>query len=380
MLWSSGKTEGFGSARGSSPCGGPCPSGVVSVSQDKAGPGEILLASGQLVGFLGGYTSGSRIPGARLVVNGDLPKTGWVTLANGRISAFGGAKPFEQNLALDGSKVGRFSDLVGFGDTGAWAVASNGEVFELGQAPYFGSPHPRVLMAGDSIAFTLGADLEMAMPKGVKMDDQGILGCGIAQGEPIMDNGYFYPKVVAPCSGAKGATPWEALYARDVSSFFPSVVTLLVGYWESVWRVVDGRWQHIGQPEYDAYLASQLQKAIEILSHAGAHIDILTTPYVSQGPPGDATIPGGPPPKATIVTNEDINRWNQLARTTAAIYGSRVSFLNLNAKVDPGGHFASRLSGIVLRAPDGVHFPFFDMHDPSRADPDTEAECRAFAQ
>lgn len=204
MLWSSGKTEGFGSARGSSPCGGPCPSGVVSVSQDKAGPGEILLASGQLVGFLGGYTSGSRIPGARLVVNGDLPKTGWVTLANGRISAFGGAKPFEQNLALDGSKVGRFSDLVGFGDTGAWAVASNGEVFELGQAPYFGSPHPRVLMAGDSIAFTLGADLEMAMPKGVKMDDQGILGCGIAQGEPIMDNGYFYPRWWPLALGQKG--------------------------------------------------------------------------------------------------------------------------------------------------------------------------------
>jgi len=46
--------------------------------------------------------------------------------------------------------------------------------------------------------------------------------------------------------------------------------------------------------------------------------------------------------------------------------------------VDPGGQYAASVDGVLARAPDGVHFPFYDLADPSSADPDTHAQVAAF--
>jgi hypothetical protein len=52
--------------------------------------------------------------------------------------------------------------------------------------------------------------------------------------------------------------------------------------------------------------------------------------------------------------------------------------VNLHGVVCPGAHYRQAIDGVTVRAPDGVHFPFFSMADPSTPDPDTLATVRRF--
>src|SRR5581483_6801086 len=42
----------------------------------------------------------------------------------------------------------------------------------------------------------------------------------------------------------------------------PQVAIVLLGRWELLDRVLNGTWQHVGQPAFDTYLAQQLDAAI----------------------------------------------------------------------------------------------------------------------
>lgn len=69
-----------------------------------------------------------------------------------------------------------------------------------------------------------------------------------------------------------------------------------------------------------------------------------------------------------------------MVRQVAAADSSQVTLVNLNALVCPGGHYTQRIRDVTVRAPDGVHFPFFSITHPDTADPDTEAQVEPFAK
>ncbi len=293
----------------------------------------------------------------------------WEVAADGGIFAFGDARFYGSTAFVHLAR-----PMVAMAQTSAggyWLVNSIGQVFTFGAATFQGSASPSVIQMGDSISATLGIDLATAgIPAGVQYYDEGILGCGIAQGEPVIANGYNLPEISPYCNGKSG-TQWEQVYASDVNMHAPQVAVLLVGYWEIADRYWNGGWANITQPAYASYLRHQLEVAITILHSAGAHVVLLTCPYFDQPDPGTLV----PVPEAS---NARVDAWNAIIHQMPRLFGPAVSVADLNAQVDPSGKFASSIDGIAARAPDGEHFPFFNFRHPGFPEPDTITQAAQF--
>ena len=255
--------------------------------------------------------------------------------------------------------------------SGYWVLTAAGRVYAFGDAPFYGAQSESVAIFGDSLAVTLGIDLAGTVPPGTAFHDGGIGGCGLAQGEPIISAGTEYQAVVGPCSGTPGTAGWQQLDADCMARWAPDVAVLLVGYWETALRWHDGAWRRVGDPSYDAYLAAQLAAFVDLAHGHGAHVVVLSAPYFAP-----ASV--GPLAPAGLATNDAVDAWNALAAQVAGALAPAASLADLNAVVDPGGQYAASVDGVLARAPDGVHFPFYDLADPSSADPDTHAQVAAF--
>jgi hypothetical protein len=125
-------------------------------------------------------------------------------------------------------------------------------------------------------------------------------------------------------------------------------VGLVTGFWEVVDRWYQGRWQHLGDPAFDAYETAQLERAVTILSSGGAKVALFTAPYFHTGEQPD----GQPWPQDATAR---VDRLNQLMAQVAARHPGTVSVVPLHAFLDPGGHFTWTIGGRVVRQGDGVH-------------------------
>jgi lysophospholipase L1-like esterase len=126
----------------------------------------------------------------------------------------------------------------------------------------------------------------------------------------------------------------------------PDVALLVVGRWETIDRVHDGRWTHVGDPAFDAYLTGELRQAIEILGATGAEVVVTTEPYNRRAEKPDGSLyPEDQPGR--------VDRWNALVRNVVGRYPN-AGVLDLNEKLGPSGSYASKVDGIRMRS-DGVH-------------------------
>ncbi|HLZ38346.1 MAG TPA: acyltransferase family protein, partial [Mycobacteriales bacterium] len=201
----------------------------------------------------------------------------------------------------------------------------------------------RVLVLGDSVALTLGYGLQqVADEHGMAVTDRGILGCGL-----LPDGTYRYVGEVhsTPPECAEMPARWRA----DLDTYDPDVVLLLVGRWEVMDRVEDGRWVQVGDPAYDARLAAELDDAVRLLSARGAAVGLLTAPYYHRAERPDGGLwPEDDPAR--------VDRWNALVRDAAARHPGVAHVVDLGARTtgEPGV-YRNHLDGIELRY-DGVHF------------------------
>jgi hypothetical protein len=138
-------------------------------------------------------------------------------------------------------------------------------------------------------------------------------------------------------------------------------------------RIFDGRWTNILNPTFRNYVKRQLELAVREGTANGAQMVLLTAPCYSSGEQPD----GSPWPEDSP---SRLRVYNDLLYQVAAEYPSKTSVLNLNSIVCPGGKFTSTLDGVVIRAPDGVHFPYFHFGEPLAAAPDTLAQVTAFGK
>ena len=226
--------------------------------------------------------------------------------------------------------------LVGAGATGAEWQAVHLTSFD-------GSGHRlRVLIVGDSLALTVAVGLaRYAGTYGIALGGRSHTGCGVATAVPLLDHG-----VVGDPFG--NCTMWPTWWADDVRQLHPQVVGLVIGFWEVVDRVVQGRMQHLGDPAFDAYEADQLEHAVAVLTSGGANVALFTSPYFRTGEQPD----GNPWPQ------DDPARVDQLNRIIAEVarrHPGRVAVIPLHQFLDPDGHFTWTLDGQVARQGDGVH-------------------------
>jgi peptidoglycan/LPS O-acetylase OafA/YrhL len=194
-----------------------------------------------------------------------------------------------------------------------------------------------VSVFGDSIAWTLMHYLP-ATPS-FHFVDHTIIGCSLVRGGPYRYMGQILDQK-PECE--KWPTRWPAQIAADQ----PDVALLIIGRWETVDRVNEGRWTHIGDPTFDAYLAGELQRAVEIVRGTGVRLSVATVPYSRRGERADGTLyPEDQPDR--------VDEWNELLRRTI---GQRrnVSLLDLNKKLCPDGVYTAKVDGIQVRS-DGVH-------------------------
>jgi peptidoglycan/LPS O-acetylase OafA/YrhL len=234
-----------------------------------------------------------------------------------------------------------------------------------------------VLVTGDSTALTLGQSLSFWSSESnsdLTVIDKGSVGCGIAEGRYYEMDGTSNRVAEACNPGAPPSAQWPALLRDWLVRYRPKVVVLLAGRWEVFDRTdLAGQVTDITNPSYARYVQGQLQRYVSIASSGGAEVVLMTAPYYDSGEQPD----GRPLPQDDPVRVRD---YNQLVRRVASADPSVVSLVDLNAIVSPEGRFTTTVGAVTVRAPDGVHFPFFNVFDDTAPLPDTAVETEQFAR
>ncbi|MDQ1650669.1 MAG: hypothetical protein QOG60_2726, partial [Frankiaceae bacterium] len=200
----------------------------------------------------------------------------------------------------------------------------------------------RILLVGDSIAATLGWNLGSVQAQtstDVYLDAP--LGCGIVLGQHN-DRGNVI-------SDPSECAQWPQRWTREVNSYDPDVVAVLIGRWEMTDRYYQGAWRHLGDPVFDDYVRQQLERAVEIGSSTGAQVALLNPPCLDdpERPDGGAW-PQNDPARARRLT--------ELQREVTDAHPGKVQLLDLASLICPGGQYARSIGGVQVRERDGVHF------------------------
>jgi hypothetical protein len=197
---------------------------------------------------------------------------------------------------------------------------------------------PRVTVIGDSVSWTLGAYWP-GDPR-FTLSNQGVQGCGIAVLPDLRYGGALH-------TNFPYCATWEDRWGSSVAGDDPDVTVVLLDRWELMDRRLDGRWTHVGEPAYDAYLTGQLNRAVTLAAADGARVALLTAPYTRrQERPDGGLWPEDEPAR--------VDAWNRLLAAVAAAHPSRPVVLDLNRVLCPGGAFTWTVDGVRVRS-DGLH-------------------------
>lgn len=198
---------------------------------------------------------------------------------------------------------------------------------------------PRITFFGDSVSWTIG--FYMQPFPGVRIANYTLPGCGIARLPDIVYVG-------EPHTNYPNCHTWHLDWKYGVDVEDPDVAVVLLDRWELMDRRLGDEYQHVGQPQMDAYLSVELEFALSIVGARGAHIALLTAPYTHRWErPGGGLYPEDTP--------ERVDAWNRLLRRVAAKYPGRVTVIDLNKWVCPEGKFTWRIGDLRIRS-DGLHF------------------------
>jgi peptidoglycan/LPS O-acetylase OafA/YrhL len=194
-----------------------------------------------------------------------------------------------------------------------------------------------VSVFGDSIGWTWMHYLPPT--PGFAFVDHTVIGCSLVRGTPYRYIGRTLDQR-AECDG------WPIRWSTQINQDQPDVALLIIGRWETVDRVNEGQWTHIGDPTFDAYLNAELQRALNIVGSTGVRVVVATVPYSRGGEKPDGRLyPEDQPDR--------VNQWNTMLRDAVGQHPN-VSILDLNKKLCPDGVYTAKVDGIKVRS-DGVH-------------------------
>jgi peptidoglycan/LPS O-acetylase OafA/YrhL len=211
----------------------------------------------------------------------------------------------------------------------------------------------KVLLVGDSVAGSLGVGLaEEARQDHVQIANEGTPGCSLSMQTEIKV--LFYSVAPdAPCDVDNNPASLLNTWRRWVEAYNPDVV-VYVARGETFDQEVDGQWQNLGEPSFDAYVESRYRQAVDVLGSRGATVVLATTPFYDSGDsPTGAPWPEDAPSRVQA-DNAEIRA--AAASATSSTDGSRVYVFDLNALVSPGGAYSPTVGPVNVRCADGVHF------------------------
>ncbi|MGA7051857.1 MAG: acyltransferase family protein [Mycobacterium sp.] len=205
-------------------------------------------------------------------------------------------------------------------------------------------PRPRdpnrpftVSVFGDSIGWTWMHYLPPT--PGFAFLDHTVIGCSLVRGTP-------YRYIGQTLEQRPECDTWPSRWSTQVSQDQPDVALLVIGRWETVDRVNEGQWTHIGDPTFDAYLNGELERALNIAGSTGVRVVVASVPYSRDGEKPDGRLyPEDQPDR--------VKQWNAMLRHTVS-HHPNVQILDLNKKLCPDGVYTAKVDGIKVRS-DGVH-------------------------
>lgn len=206
------------------------------------------------------------------------------------------------------------------------------------------------------------------------MIDTATEGCGVAEGRLIEAYGTIRVVKGACSPDSAIAVQWPALLEHDLIHYRPRVVILLAGYWEVFDRTdLAGHFTNITHPIYARYVKDQLLRFVSIAISTGSRVVLMTAPYydASELPDGQSPVQDDP---------GRVNDYNDLVREVALADPHSVTLIRLNRIVSPQGRYTSTIGNIIVRAPDGIHFPFYQPSHESSPMPDTLAQVESLAR
>jgi peptidoglycan/LPS O-acetylase OafA/YrhL len=198
------------------------------------------------------------------------------------------------------------------------------------------SPPVRVLVVGDSVAFTMGQGLARVEREwNLSVWNNSRLGCGVLRADAV--------RVKEDWIEQEGSCDdWPVRWRSYVETFQPDVVVLLAGAWDLYDRRYAGEELAFGTPEADAFVLRELDTAVDVLSSRGAAVFLLTTPHYEPRDLG--LVVDGP-----RFERARIDRLNALYKTLAARRSGDAVVLDLQRLV------AKSSAGVEMQH-DGVHF------------------------
>ncbi|MGH2882503.1 MAG: acyltransferase family protein [Solirubrobacteraceae bacterium] len=203
-------------------------------------------------------------------------------------------------------------------------------------------PPKRVLMVGDSLAFTLGVPwLGDEERYGVQLANAARLGCAFTtQGELDVDGTWEAQSTGCPTA------PED--WAKEASAINAQMVVVELGYRDQLDWNINGHVVHLGQPAFDTYVQNQINRFVTLMAADGRKVLFLSIPYTS--PPNEPD--GSPAPAADPARHVLIN---SMLEAAARRHPSTVSVLDIDQTVSPGDHYNAKVNGQLCRF-DGVHF------------------------
>ena len=136
--------------------------------------------------------------------------------------------------------------------------------------------------------------------------DHTVIGCSLVRGTP-------YRYIGKTLEQKPECNDWPLRWSTQVGQDQPDVALLIIGRWETVDRVNEGKWTHIGDPSFDAYLNAELERALNIVGSTGVRVVVATVPYSRGGEqPNGRLYPEDQPDRA--------NQWNTMLRNTVGLH------------------------------------------------------------
>lgn len=198
---------------------------------------------------------------------------------------------------------------------------------------------PRISFFGDSVSWVIGTYLPSH--PGLDINVRAIEGCGIATLPDILELG-------TPHTNYPGCTTWYNRWQKGVNTDDPDVSVIELNRWELMDRKLNGVYQHVGEPAYDAYLMTQLDKAVTIAGSKGAAVVLLTAAYTHRAEKPDGSLYDEDLPAR-------VDAWNKLLVAEQVKRPQQITILDLNKLVCPDGKFTWTLHGLKIRS-DGLHY------------------------
>ena len=221
-----------------------------------------------------------------------------------------------------------------------------------GEKTFQTCPPKRVLLVGDSLAFTLGVPwLENEERYGIQLADGALLGCAFTTDGELDVDGTWEGQ-------SEGCSTAAQRWAAEARAMRAQTVVVELGYRDQFDWKINGKVVHLGQPAFDAYVQSQIERFVQILGAGGRKVLYLSVPYTS--PPN---LPNGSP--APAASPERHSLINSMLEEAARRHPKTVSVLDIDQTVSPGDHYNAKINGQLCRF-DGVHFSAYcsDLLEP----------------